>query len=434
MLLKVLIGKKLPMTNHALPSFSKQIIVYLLAGTIGCAASVQAKEMYLQPSVSLRTEYDDNRRLTTDSALGGVDGSAYAVITRANAKVGVRSNRYDFSLDNQFRLNRYESELDLDSEDFIVNLNASYSLTERSQLGLNGNYTRDTTLTSELQDGGTGLVQDNLIRQQWSVTPNWSYSLSDTQFLQASYTHSEISYEKSVRSSLVDYTIDNISLAFTQQWTTSLSNNLTVTAMSFDIPEIINGFVKSSRKTTEYSVNIGGEYQISPTWSTSLTVGQRFTNTEETTNFNFNTGRFEEVTTSSDVQGLIFSFNLNKKFETGSAGISYSRSTSAQSNGELQVRENIAVNYSHRFTEKLQFSMNASRNETSISGDQTNNNARTNYNVRPSIRWAFDRQASLTAAYQYRTQAFDRSNDEAISNSISLSFNYQWDKLKTQRY
>jgi len=418
----------------SLPQQNAFQVLTLILLSIAWAGSVKAKEIYFQPSINIRTEYDDNKRLSTESSLPGIDKSAYAIITRANAKLGMRTSNYRIELDNQLIINRYKSEFDLDSEDFNANLSTSYNLTERSRLGLDANFTQDTTLTSELDATGTGLVQDNVIRQQWSITPNWSYSLSDTQSLQTNYTHSEITYEESERSSFVDYSIDNLSLSFRQQWTSLLSNTLSVSAMSFEIPKIGSGFFESSRETTEYSVNIGVDYQITPTWATSLTVGQRFTTTETTQKFNFTTLTFDEVTTSDDVQGLIFSFSVDKQFDTGSAGIEYSRSTSAQSQGDLQVNERIEANYNYKYNPKLNLSLTGGVNETSISGSEDDDNGRTYFNIRPAVRWQFNRQTNITAAYQYRTQTFERNDEEAVSNSVSLNFNYQWDKVATQKY
>jgi peroxiredoxin len=71
-----------------------------------CIEAVHAKEIYIQPSINIETKYDDNIRLMTDR-FDGFDTSAYGVITRAKAKVGVRSHRYDIALDNQVVINRY---------------------------------------------------------------------------------------------------------------------------------------------------------------------------------------------------------------------------------------------------------------------------------------------------------------------------------------
>lgn len=409
-------------------------LLFFVITFTGWGEIIHAKEIYIEPSISLKTEYDDNKRMET-GRFKGFDTSSYGVITRAIAKVGVRSSEYEVDVNNQVVINRYESDFDLDSEDFIIDLTAAYNFSEKSRFGLDGNFTRDTTLSSELQGDGTGVVeQDNIRRYQWSITPNWVYSFSNTQNIQASYTHSDVEYADSRVGSFVDYSIDNVSVNFQQQWTPQFSNILSFSAMSFEIPDIENGFLKSSRETTEYSINIGAEYEITPTWSTSLTVGQRFTHTEETRNFNFDERIFEKVTESSDVQGLIFSFSLDKRFEKGSADISYSRSTNAQGDGRLVVNDSYIANYKHRFSPAFLFSLRGELHDRSTSGSEDDDNGRTYYSIRPVVKWWFDSQASLTASYQYRTQKFERENNEGVSNSISLNFVYQWDKIATQKY
>lgn len=393
--------------------------------------AAQAKEIYIQPSINITTKYDDNIKLRVDR-FDAVDKSAYGVITRANAKVGVRSNRYDIALDSQVVINRYSSDFDLDSEDFYVNFSSSFDATEKSRLSLSGNYKQVTTLTSELDENGTGtgLVEDNPIREEWSVSPNWTYFLSNTQFLQANYSHTEISYEESEVSTFFDYSIDRLSLSYSKQWLPLLRNFFNVSAMYFEVPDI-------QRETTEYSIDTGVEYQISPTWFASLTVGGRFTNTDITfdqpaiVNGAFTT---EEVNLSDNVQGMIFSFNIDKQFEAGNAGVDYSRSTNAQGDGRLQLLDRFGARFNYRFTHKLRFSLTGSVSVASNAGTDEQGNDRTNYRISPTISWLFNRNTRLSGGYQYRRQEYERNDDLAESNSFFLTFNYQWDKLATRRY
>lgn len=400
-------------------------------GFIGWVGSVQAKELYVQPSINIQTEYDSNKRLITDASNPGLDPSSYGLISKFGAKIGARSDNYEVALANQFIINSYKSDFDLDSEDIRLDLTSNYDFNERSQFGVNGNFIYDTTLTSELDGTGTGIVQDNIRRQQWSVTPTWSYALSDTQMIQTSYMHLETEYDESSLGTFTNYTIDNVSASFQQQWTPLFSNFLSVSAMFFEVPESGSEIVKTSQDITEYSISIGGNYQILPTWSASFSGGSRFANTKQTTRIE-NTS-FQQ-TTSSDVQGFIFSVGVDKTFESGSANFTFSRSTNPQGQGELQVRDNLNAYFIHKFNRRLQFNLRGSLNDISVSGNDNSSRARTYYDVKPSIRWLFDRQASLTVGYRYRKQTFDISNQSAESNAVSLNFYYQWDKLTTQRY
>lgn len=432
--------------NFLLIKFSRQLLVFV--GFVLFIGSIEAKEIFFQPSLSVKAEYSDNKRLVIDDRFPDIDISAYGVVTNASAKLGVRSKRYEVTLDPQFIFNRYESGFDLDSEDFKVFFKSKYNLTIANQLLLDANFTQDTTLTSEFEQGATGLVlaQDNNTRQQWSVSPSWIYYLSNSQFLQLAYTHSETTYDESSNSSFVDYTIDNFSISYKQQWTPLFSNTLSVSAMAFDIPQIGSGNSESSRETMEYSLNLGAEYQISPTWSASATVGERLTYTDTTNKFKLGViphpitgqpilGFVTDGETTSDKQfGFLFAFNLSKKFEAGSASIRYSRSTNPQGDGRLRVNDNFAVNFQHKLTSQLQLFIDGGINDISTSGSGDDGDGRVYYNVRPSIRWAFDRNASVTLQYQYRKQNFERDNRKATSNSVFLRFDYKWDKIRSQQY
>ncbi len=406
--------------------FLSTVILLTLFGS----AEVLAKEIYLQPKFGVKVEYDDNIRLLNGSsgigAAEGLDKSAYGLIAEGGGRVGVRSDRYDLTLNNRFELKRYSSDFDLDSENIFIDLTSVFDITQRNKFSLRGDYTRDTTLTSELDV--TGLVQDNIIREQWSLTPEWTYYLSNTQFLRANYTHNDITYEQSEISRFFDYTIDSVSLSYVQQWNSLLNTYLSASAMSFEVPSI-------RRDTTEYTVTIGMDYQFVPTWSTSMSIGRRFTNTETTfTRFNFNTLRFEDVTFEDDVQGMVFSFSLNKRFETGSVGLSYSRATSAQGNGQQRLVDRFAVNYGYKLTERLRISLAGGINVTTTAGSGSSNDDRTYYHVSPAVNWQLDRHASINAGYRYRMQEFENSDDAAVSNAFFIGFSYQWDKMKTQRY
>ena len=429
--------------------------------------SVNAKEIYLLPSISLHTEYDDNKRLRSINKY-----AAFGVITRANAEVGVRSDSYDIALDSQVSINHYEvtkdskGDVDIDSEDFRFDLSSFYNLTEKNRVGLSANYTQDTTLTSEFladanQDGkvdgadGSGITNErNIQRNKWSVSPDWSYSLSETQLLQANYSHTEVTYDSSGASSYVDYAIDFAQISFKQQWTPLFSNSLSVSGMYYEVPKIeqigigkINTIDveiqnRTRQEITEYSINVGAEYQISPTWFVSAQVGQRFTNTKitkktETSLLNVSEPfQVQETSSDSDARGLTFSFSMDKQFESGRTGLSYSRSTSAQGDGRLQLRDTVNAYFKYNFPQNWHLSLTGSYSDSSSANNDNNNNDRTYIRIKPSIRWAFDRQTSLTAGYQYRTQKYSGSSnsERATSNSVFLVLNYRWGKIATQRY
>ena len=378
--------------------------------------SSYAKELYFKPSIRVTGEYDDNKRLLSERFEEVVDTATYGVITSFDGIMGVRSDLYDINLDAKVNINRYFGDFNLDSDDVFLNLTSGININERNRLGLEGKYTRDTTLTSELDV--TGFVQENIPRELWSITPDWTFNLSESKFIQANYSHTEVSYEQSQslfqNQRLFDFVTDSASITFVHQWNESLQNYATFSALYFDVPEI-------GRETDEYTISVGTEYNISETWTAGMSVGGRFTHTD----FTFQ---------SDDAQGLIFSFNTDKQFETGSISAGYSRSTSPQGNGRLQSFDKFIVQYQQRFSHQLSLSFVGGINVTTTSGSVETNDDRTYYYVNPTLRWNLNRQASISGGYRFRMQEFESNDQQAVSNAVFINLNYQWDKLSTQEY
>lgn len=396
------------------------------------AANVSAREWYIQPSFNVKGEFDDNKRLLAQRFDAAVDKSAYGVLTSARAKMGVRSDIYDVAFDARVDINRYFADLNLDSDDVFLDLESSVNVTERNKFGFNGHYTRDSTLTSELEV--TGLVQENVPREEWSVGPDWTYNLDESKFLQANYSHTEVSYEQAVLNQFFDYTTDSTSISFVHQWNPALQNYISFSALLFEVPDL-------RRDTREFTVNVGSEYQLSETWSASLSVGGRFTHTKlivaqpvlplRVVNGVFVT---EDITLLDDAQGLIFAFGTKKQFEKGAASFDFSRSTTPQGNGRLQSFDKFSFSFNHKLTRHLQFLLDAGINVTSSTASVNLSNDRTYYYAKPILRWNFNRQASISGGYQFRRQEFERNKQIAVSNAVFFTFNYAWDKLTTQKF
>jgi hypothetical protein len=454
---------------------------------LGVFSSVNciAEEWYIQPSFSLRTEYDDNKRLLTDRFVrnfraneqengrsGDLDLSAYGIITTAEAKAGVRSDYYEVSFKGKVAVKKYFSDFDFDSEDFFLDLNSRYDITQRNSVGFSASYDQESTLTAELDD--TGLTQDNVPRTTWKISPYWIFNLSETKFLQASYLHQDVSYEQSTTTRFSDYIYDVVSLTFSHQWNEKLTNSTTASWTKIKYPSL-------KREEEQYSINGSLDYKFSDTWTASLSGGVQYTQTEGEQLVDsvsliptpfissgpdgpiplgsgeigqvidgrvFRVGVNRELQPFSDSQtAFVFSFGTEKQFETGHIGASYSRSSSPTGQGSLRTVDRFSVDYLHKITEHLHFLLDgqvhitkATLNENS---SRFSNQDRTYYSVTPTLRWKFNRQLSLSGGYRYRRQEFETTNNNANtnntesvgeSNSVFFTLKYQWDKFTTQEF
>lgn len=448
------------------------------------SANCLAEEWYVQPSFSIRTEYDDNKRLLTDSFVrslrergDNVDLSAYGIITTAEAKAGVRSENFDVFFKGKVAVKKYFSDFDFDSEDFFLDLNSNYLINQQNSVGFSASYNQESTLTAELDD--TGLTQDNVPRTTWKISPYWTYNFSETKFLQASYLHQEVSYEQSNTTRFTDYIYDVVSLTFTHQWNEKLTNSATASWFKVKYPSL-------KREEDQYSINGTLDYKFSETWSASVSGGVQYTQTEvegrppqplgraqvlddnriflngriissegisltnssDVFGFTFADASIEETPPFSDSQtAFVFSFGTEKQFEAGNIAASYSRSTSPTGFGSLRTVDRFTVDYLHKITRQLHFLLNGQVHITKSTLNENSsgfsNQDRTYYTVTPTLRWQFNRQLSLSGGYRYRRQEFETTNTTANvnstervaeSNAVFFTLKYQWDKFTTQEF
>ena len=155
-------------TRVRLVLFKKNIIVgTFLLFHLGLTAVALAEDWNIGSEASYRVEYDDNRTLKTtdqDSVVGHIldlktDLSAEYDTAEIEIKPRISFERYTGTASEDGQL---------DSDNGYLDMMASY-FTEASRWGLNANYTRDNTLTSELEE--SGFVQTSKRREKWNIDP-----------------------------------------------------------------------------------------------------------------------------------------------------------------------------------------------------------------------------------------------------------------------
>ena len=160
-----------------------------------------AAEWLTKYEASLKTEYDDNKRLTAlphDNTFGSILG--------VKGKLGIQTEKTVVDLTPRARFSKYSSEDTdedkLDSNDYFLDLNSLW-VTERFLWGLNGKYSRDTSLTSELED--TGLVQTSKKRKKVDFNPTLVYEFNEWTNLQFAIDFTRVEYKDAALVRLIDY-------------------------------------------------------------------------------------------------------------------------------------------------------------------------------------------------------------------------------------
>ena len=381
---------------------------------------VQASEWYVEPSANVRTEFDDNIRLLPNNT-----ADAYGFIAGLTANSGIRSEVYNVGIKTGVDVYEYWGQSNLDRQNFNFGLNSEYLWTEKHRLGLEIDYVRDTSLTSELLT--TGNLGNQVGRQSLTVAPNWTYALSAAQSLKAGYSHQDVSYDKNSTNYLSSYLIDSVDLTYSHQWNPAWQYFATLGAYRYDL-------VDAPTTIDNFSANVGADYLYSETLSFNFMLGARETESqfgnaitpEQQALYNFL--NIPSATKSSSL-GSLFSVGMKKQFEVANLNLSYARNTSPTGGGVVLETDSFNGNYEHKLTEQLRAQLRTEISLNSSTSSATSTYNRDYYGVEPKLIWNFNRQADVVLGYRYRTQNYTATNVSASGNTFYLYVNYAWDKI-----
>ncbi len=405
----------------------------------GVSLPVHAAEWSVEPTVSLRSGYNDNIRLTTASH----DSVWEADVTPA-VKFGVsRENQglfgnADVSVRRFYGGSGENSSSLLNREDYHFKVNG-YQKTERNNFGANIDLTRDSTLDSELTQTGQ-VIPNRATRMSTVLNPSWTRSLNEKTRLDLDYRFNRVKYSDEVgQSNLVNYDYNTVSASLLRQFTLLTQGTLS-TSFSRYLPE-------TNLNSDTYSIQLGLTRQHTETLSTSWLAGWRETrsDTSTPTGVCFMIGSFPDcpfggVQTGTDKDevknnGSVYAASITKTLERGNLGASLSQIATPSGTGGLLDTTRLTLTGEHRFTETLRSNLMVEyyKQDTIVNSSGTSQTKPRNFfRIRPTITWHWQREWLLTGEYQY--SASDNANSStATQNAVYLTLTYRPTKTFTSR-
>jgi len=287
---------------------------------------INAAEWKIDPTLSFRTGYNDNLRLSTDNEISSAEAtfSPSAIFSVATPTSGASGNmRFDFR--------RFEADSNLDDNNSRFEINSFHNL-EHSRLGLDFGFIKDTTLDSQLE--ATGLAFDRVRRQSITASPNWTYAFNERTQISANYSYRDVEYINTGDARFVNYTLNSAQTSLTRVMNEQTTASITLSGSQTDTDNDV--------KSTNINLQGGASYQFSETLSASMFIGVRRTETDrsQTSRVLFLSGNDivgvmtlpQDVSNSSS--GSTFDANLTKNFLRGGIVLSASRSISNDFNGQ----------------------------------------------------------------------------------------------------
>ncbi len=398
---------------------------FLLA-TVGPA---HAAEWSALPSVSVRTLYNDNLNL----APGG-GASVWGLVVSPDVKFSVDTETLKATGGLNVSFNRYFGEEGLDTNNYDLSLRLTRR-TERDVMGLNVDAIRDSTLVSELAETGVALAYRQ--RNLQTATPSWSRALTEATFLKASYTFTNVHYDDTAGTRLIDYRDQIASVTLQRAFDERNVGSIAVYGDRFETRP-------SQFDATTYGVQVGYEHLFSETLRGSLVVGNRWTRSDVTSNalicdgpiiVGICFGTVTQVTLDQrfNSSGYTLKALLENRWETDTLSGSLSRDIYPSGIGSLIETDRLEVAWTKQWSPMLSATLLAAAYQSRYIGGAVIASDSRYYRIRPQVSWRFAENWIMEAGYQYARQKYDTRPLAATANLIYVNVAYTWPKLSVSR-
>lgn len=450
----------------------RHLVPGLLLGLVVLDCSpVSALNVTFDANGRLAEEFNTNIFLTprphTDAWGQGLDGGMTLTGIERDWKSAVSAN---------FQNRWYVTDRNLDYFNQFFSWKNSY-FTDRSKFALDLQYNNDTTLTS-LADlvSSLGYVFERVPRTDRIVSPQWNFAVTPRTMLNVGYNYRDSTYEHSLfddgrGSNLFPNTRSHLaSFDLSHDWSPrlklmassyysyyELNYPARITVGSVPVP-IFPGFVVpfpgiiySPSITSDIqtaNLMLGFKYLLTETVDINASAGAQHNQTHRPastllTRIELADGsqqRGPDIPSqrlSSDSFTQIFALSANKRLQSGTVGVQYSRSISPNLLGDLITYDRVALFGQHQFTSRLTTSLNLSYyDQTFPAGNSRTNNIPvsqkvTRYGLESQWNWFFEENWSLNAAYRFFYQEFQlTTNQAATSHGIYFYILHTFDQQR----
>lgn len=350
------------------------------------------------PYIDLSAVNDDNILFTETDP---VDDYIYSV------EPGLTFN-YDQELtqitaDGSVLIRRYQDNDDLDDENYRFDFNGKTNFTERFGLEGGYNFTKDTTLDSELEETGRITIREERTRHDAALSPN--FDLTERTNIGVAARYRNVDYDSDIK---VDYTVWDFSLPV--RW-----NLVTQVDTIFIDPGYTYRDSDTNRSNT-YNFRIGWDHQTTERLTLNLSVGARLTEHER-----LDTGETE------DQWGALGALKFNYAFETGNLNVDFLRDLKTTASGEQADVSRVSLRLRWRFTERLGADLVGRYYYTKNEG-QVDDNTTELIRAGPGLNYNLTENHVLYIAYEYSQETLKDVVNEptAERNQIwaGLRFNF----------
>jgi len=379
-------------------------IMGIILHTGGFSWDSRAAEWSAEPSIGVKGVYNSNLILTA-----GPHEATYGNWVSPGVKFAGSVENLEVSGRAAADFVQYHGGANQTFTNLYFPLALKYKI-DREFFNLEGGYTRDNTLMSELLK--TGVVLRFTQRNQFNLSPSWTHALTERLSVQAGYQYANVTYENGLSLGLVDYT------------TQGGSGNLTYQLTEYDQVQVIGTYTNfSAPQANDLQSEIYGgmlslSHNFSETITASLSAGPRFVTSTQ-------------AIAGSTMRGSqtvgVGTVTLRKNWDDAFVNIEAGREINPSGFGFLLQTDRFGVTLSKDMSERLTASVNATvLLASSIATTNGSSSLPDNryINMTPRLTWKITQWWALDATYTYSRREVESLNEYALSNIATVMFTY----------
>lgn len=391
----------------------------LLGLLLGQAA--MADEWQISGAFKQSVEYDDNIGLRAQPT------QVFGYTMQPSITASWRQAFMETNINGRGDIRRYDDQR-WDCENFSTSANQRYQHRQQ-QFSLAFSYGQSCSYAQQIAD--SGLLRPNNQMESLSISPIWSWQWTPRAQLTLTPTYSQSTYSFADLSSTADSDVNfrntkaySLDLSEKYQWNRQLilSSGLYVSGNEFNNPG-------GALTQKAFGFQLGAEYQLNRQWTITAGGGGRWVQRPSATG---RTGAplFTEIANLA----LVYS-GQHRHF-----ALSYSRSVSPSSLGQLLEFNSVSMKYDLKLTREWSLNLGADYSQNQAVGQSLlqAGRGRSYYSASAGLAWKFAREWQLSFSYRYRWQRYDSQDvyadgslaDERDSNTLMLYLNYNWDGFK----
>ena len=425
----------------------------VLCTSVFSTAMVNAAEWKTEPSLFLKTQYNDNVRMRADN--NNPESSTGFTLEPRVKFAGEEQYLWDMSVDARGKVTRFQDVEDADSDNAFFVFDGGKQ-TERSDWRLNTSFDRNSNFDTDFdtENPDAGLLDDHTERKTASVSPSVKWSMSETSQIMFTLNSTDVAFDEVTSNNLQNYDYD--SATFNAYWVVQQNHQLGFTGAysEYDSPEA-NFSYKQNVLQVDYTYTINeisnvsislGERKLDSTLTDTtvaceangfiVPVGDVSTNGEcpETAGSIF-TGFFpvtpiiEDVSNEDD--GIVVNLTYSSKSETTSHSVVAGRKIIPSSFGSAQEERSVTYQFNIKNTERFTTNVIIDASETETVSGVDSSSDRTRYRFEPSLRYKLNRNWDLSLRYRYIEQNISNSDEDSTSNTVFVNLFLHWPKLVT---